>query len=92
MSTFKTPKAKYAEIKRILGENPYGFFKISFAKKDGTVVSFTGRRGVKTKSNVVNTVRYANILAVYDTAKKEYRNVNLDKVTEIRANGETYTF
>lgn len=90
----KTPKAKYAEIKKILAENPFGFFTITFVKKDNSVRVLNGRRGVKKhlKGGVNTVAGYSNFLTVFDCKIKEYRNVNLDKVIEIKANGNTYTF
>lgn len=85
---------KTSEIKEILSENPYGFFTVSFIKKDGTKRTMNARLGVKKhlKGGVSTTKNYSNLLTVYDCTNKGYRNINLDKVYHIKANKKEYNF
>jgi hypothetical protein len=85
---------KYEEIKSIIKENPYGFFTISFIKADGTNRVLNGRCGVSKGlvGKLATTKYYPNYLRVFDCTKKEYRNVNLDTVYELKANRKVYTF
>lgn len=67
-------------------------FTVTFIKKDGTERVLTGRLGV-TKHLVggENTVAHKpEYLTVFDMQKGGYRNVNLDTVMSLRANGKEY--
>jgi len=67
-------------------------FTVTFIKKDGSERVLTGRLGV-TKHLVggENTVAHKpEYLTVFDMQKGDYRNVNLDTVTSLRANGKEY--
>lgn len=85
---------KYEQIKNIIKENPYGFFTITFIKKDGSQRVLNGRCGVSKGlvGGLATTKFYPNYLRVFDCKKYEYRNVNLDTVTQLKANGKTYSF
>lgn len=70
------------------------FFTVSFVKKDGSARVLTGRLGVKTPLvGGVNTVSHIEkYLTVWDSRKKEYRNVNLQTVTGLHYQGKTIIF
>lgn len=77
-------------IKRVGGK----FFSVEFVKKDGSIRNMTCRRGVvKYTNGGTSTVAHIpNLVTVYDTQAKGYRNINLDTVKRVRAGSMEYTF
>jgi hypothetical protein len=74
---------------------PTSIFGVTFVKKDGTIRDMTCRLGV-TKYLKGGELGYdvvdKGLLSVYDMTAAGYRMINLDTVTEIRANGNVYRF
>ena len=63
------------------------FFTATFVKKDGSVRDMNCRLGVTKhlKGGESTTAHKDNLLTVFDLQNKEYRCINLDTVTNIRA-------
>jgi len=81
-------------IRELLGNASGKFFSVKFIKADGDMRLLTGRLGVKKglvggENTVKNIDKY---LTVFDTSKKQYRNVNLETVKEIHLNRQYYKF
>ena len=67
------------------------FVTVQFTKKDGTERTLNGRGGVtRYLKGGKNTVQRNNSLTLYEPKSKGYRNVNLDTITLIKAEGQTY--
>ena len=71
------------------------FVSVKFRKKDNSVRNLTGRLGV-TKHLRGGTKKFDdgdyNLVTIYDVENKGYRSFSVDRLMEIRANGETYKF
>ena len=83
-------KLEQSKLKQLL--NTGKFFTVTFTKKDGTTRKFTCRTGVKKHlrgGTSKNT--NPNHLIVWSLADKGYRTVNIDAITKLTFNGETYT-
>jgi len=69
-------------------------FSVVFTKKDGTVRKMVCRLGV-TKYLKGGEMKYSpqnkNMLVVFDIHKKDYRMINFNTITELKAQGITYT-
>lgn len=80
-------------IKELAGGKIFG---CTFVKRsNGEVRDMTCRLGVK-KGQVGGELGFdiveKGLLPVFDMAKNDYRMINLETVTEIRANGQVYRF
>jgi len=79
-------------IKELTNDRIFG---VTFIKKDGTVRDMTCKLGVK-KHLRGGELPYCpvekGLLPVFDMVKLDYRVVNLNTITEIRANGNVYRF
>ena len=69
------------------------FISVSFIKKDGTLSKVAGRMGVTKylrggKSTVAKHKEYITIFDLH----RGYRNVNLNNIVTIKADGQTYNF
>ena len=75
---------------------PLAIFGVTFVKRTtGEVRDMTCRLGVTKylKGGELNfDVVEKGLLSVYDMSAAGYRMINLDTVTEIRANGQVYRF
>lgn len=79
-------------IKELAGNTIFG---VTFVKKDGTIRDMTCRLGVKKylKGGELGfDIVEKGLLPVYDLQSEGYRMINLNTVTEIRANGQVYRF
>lgn len=69
-------------------------FSVTFTKKDGTIRKMVCRLGV-TKYLKGGEMKYSpqnkNMLVVFDIHKKDYRMINFNTITELKAQGITYT-
>ena len=78
----------YKEIKKSKGH----FFYVEFVKQDKTLRKLFGRIGVKNYPTITGKkIKVSHPLLigkfrVYDTAKQQYRSVNLDTVKKISIN------
>ncbi len=76
-------------IKSTLGQ----FFAVSFVKADGTYRDMTCRlhvrKGVKSKGLPYDPSEM-DLLPVFDVQKREYRMVNLNTLTRVVCNGQTF--
>lgn len=74
---------------------PTTIFGVTFIKKNLEVREMTCRLGV-TKHLKGGELGYdaqsKGLLSVYDMSAAGYRMINLDTVTELRANGQVYRF
>jgi hypothetical protein len=70
------------------------FMTVKFMKKDGSERVMTCRLGVKTPLvGGENTVKHiAKYITVWDSKKKEYRNINLETVQFIHVNKQHVEF
>jgi hypothetical protein len=80
-------------IKELGGNKIFG---VTFIKRStGEVREMTCRLGVK-KGTVGGELPFCpiekRVLPVYDLVKLDFRMINLDTVTELRANGQVYRF
>ena len=65
------------------------FFTVTFVKKNGEVRTMNARVTSPKELTVVKGKDGGNYLTVKDNTKKEFRNINLDSIVEIRAGGIT---
>ena len=76
------------QIKKLVGNK---IFSATFIKKDGTTRKILCRLGVK-KHLKGGQKKYdaesLNYLTVYSLDKQAYRTINLNTLTQIKANGE----
>ena len=83
-------KIEQSKLKQLLSTGK--FFTVTFTKKDGSVRKFTCRTGVKKHlrgGTRKNTNPYH--LIVWSVADKGYRTVDINAITKLTFNGETYT-
>jgi hypothetical protein len=68
------------------------FFSVDFIKQSGESRKLTGRLGVKKHlKNGKNTTKgISKYLTVFDIKVGNFRNVNLETITHIKANGREY--
>lgn len=82
-----------APFKLMDGANTGKIFFVEFIKKDGSIRRMTARRSV-TKGVTGKGMAYRplgkGLLTVFDMDNKEFRMVNLLKVTKFSVNGEKY--
>ena len=78
--------------KNIIEKTAGKIFTVLFIKKDGTTRKLNCRLGVKRYLHGGNstTAHIDNLITVYDLKNNGYRNINIDKVIEIRANNKIY--
>jgi len=80
-------------IKELGGQRIFG---VTFVKRsNGEVRDMTCRLGVKkylAGGELGFDIVEKGLLPVYDLKAEDYRMINLDTVTEIRANGQVYKF
>ena len=83
-------KLEQSKLKQLLSNGR--FFTVTFTKKDGTTRKFTCRTGV-TKHLRGGTRKNTNPnhLIVWSVADKGYRTVDIDAITKLKFNGQTYT-
>lgn len=69
-------------------------FSVSFKKKDGTQRNMVARLGVK-KHLKGGSMTYNpsdnGYVVVFDMSKAQYRTINTHTLTNLKANGNTYT-
>lgn len=70
-------------------------FSVTFIKKDGSVRDMTCRLGVKKhlKGGKSTTAHIDHLITVFQMVSgisKGYRNVNIDTLSRVKINGETY--
>lgn len=63
-------------------------FTVVFLKKDGSLRHMTGRLGVKKYVKGTGYAKPDNIVTVFEMQKKQYRSFDVDRVKEIKCNGE----
>ena len=85
---------KSQSIYTLIGETNNGrMFSVTFTKKDGTIRKMSARRGVRKGING-NGPRYnamtKGLLTVFDMAKQEWRNINLETILGFNANKNKY--
>ena len=93
MKKLKTVKITRQEVQDLINKIPFtAFFGATFVKKDGSVRKMNCNRSISTglKNQRKQTTVTTSLINVYDVNAKGYRYVNLDTVTEIRANGKVY--
>ena len=82
---------KTNEIKKLVGSR---IFSVVFTKKDGSERKMLCRTGV-TKHLKGGVKKYdddaLNYLTVYDLRKKAYRTINLNTLTQLKANRKVIT-
>lgn len=93
----KTVIVKREFATKIINEQKGKIFTAYFTSKaDGSAKKVNGRTGVtkylKGEGNKNNAANYPDLLTAFSMPKLQYRNVNLDGVTEIRASGVRYVF
>ena len=68
------------------------FFGVTFVKKDGSIRDMTCRTGVAKHLKVggMKLYNYNNLIVVFDVQINDYRNVNIDTLKSLRANGRSY--
>lgn len=69
-------------------------FSVVFIKKDGTERKMTCRLGVKKYlkgGELKFSPQEKNMLVVFDIHKNDYRMINFNTITELKAQGITYT-
>jgi len=79
-------------IKELAGER---IFSVDFIKKNGEARTMVCRLGVKSHlrgGELPFCPVEKGTLPVFDMQKQAYRMINLDTVTELRANGQVYRF
>lgn len=87
--------AKREMAKEIIRKQEGKFFTAVFAsKKDGRRCEVNGRTGVHSfsKGGANPATGKNDLLTAFSVKKMAYRNVNLDGIQEIRANGVIYKF
>lgn len=74
------------EIKKMVGNQ---FFSAVFVKRNGEVRKMLCRVGVKKYlKGGKKKYDYDHLMTVYDVKKKGYRTINLDTLTQVKANGK----
>lgn len=97
--------SKYDQIRELLNQGKGQFVSVTFLKKDGTertmnVQPAAGKYRVKgeaasepaKQAAKTRAERYPNLLNVWSVDKQAFRSINMDTVTSVRCNGETYEF
>jgi hypothetical protein len=83
-------KIERPQLKRLLSNGR--FFTVTFIKKDGSTRRMTARTGVKKHlRGGTNKNTNPNHLIVWSVADKGYRTVDINAITKLTFNGETYT-
>lgn len=72
------------------------FFSVSFIKKDGSARNMTARLGVRKGIKGTGTYSHTgdihrNNMTVWDTAKRNFRTVPLDRIIWIKIDGQEYS-
>lgn len=96
---------RYERIRQLVESSGSRFMSITFIKKNGECrvmqiqpaagkfrvkgadASPSAQQAAKTRAE-----RYPNLLNVWDVGKGAFRSVNMDTVTEVHCNGETFCF
>jgi hypothetical protein len=81
-----------ADIRSIINEIGSEFFTVTFTKKDGSIRTMNCRKNVTKhlKGGVSTTAKYDHLLTVYDVKAEGYRNINLNTIIEVKANGNVF--
>jgi hypothetical protein len=79
-------------FKQIIDAIGSEFFTVTFTKKDGSIRTMNCRKNVTKhlKGGVSTTAKYDHLLTVYDVKTEGYRNINLNNIIEVKANGKSY--
>jgi len=86
-----------SEAAKIMRAQSGKIFTVSFIKKDGTLRQMTCRLGVKAhwKTPDGSGRKYDpadhGLICVFDMSKGEYRNINVNTLQSLTADGVTYT-
>lgn len=84
---------KRTKLDSFLATTKGKIFTAQFRKKDGSLRDLNCRKGVHsfTKGGVNKTVHISNgYITVFDMQKHDYRTLNLDSVTEVRFQQQTF--
>lgn len=67
------------------------FFTVLFTKRsDNTMRKMNCRTGVRKDLKGVGRAKKIDLITVYDMVKKEYRNINVSGLREIKIGGKNY--
>lgn len=79
---------------KIINDQEGKFFTAKFIGKDGITHSCNGRTGVfkYLKHPERTNKKHEDLLNAFNVKIKDYRNIYLDGIIEIRAEGKIYTF
>lgn len=88
MNPIVTREKILASIKATNG----AIFGVEFVKKNGDVRRMTARTGVvkHLRGGSSTTAHKAHLVTVFDTAKREYRCINLDTIQRLTMFGQTF--
>ena len=79
------------QAKDIIWLNRCKFFGVTFIKKDGSTRNMVCNLGVaKHLKGGMKLYNYNNLICVFDVQINDYRNVNIDTLQSLRANGNKY--
>ena len=79
----------YKELINSLGSE---FFTVTFTKKNGDVRVMNCRKNVTKhlRGGASTTAHIDNLITVYDVKANGYRNINVNTITEVKANGKQF--
>ncbi|PHQ84129.1 MAG: hypothetical protein COB65_06315 [Thalassobium sp.] len=90
-------KISKATAKDMIKGSKGKFVSVRFVKKDGEVRDLNGRVGVhKSKNAPLKGVGLAynpddyGLVGIFDAQKKDYRMVNVNTLSQLKVDGETY--
>ena len=91
----RTPEVvrlKRVNLKSVLRSQLDRFVSIDFVKLNGEARTLIGRLGVKSAKGGVNRADRDDLpyITLFDAQAKNYRNVNLETVSQVRASGKVY--
>lgn len=81
-----------SNLQQVLNSIGSEIFTVVFTKKDGTERVMNCRKNVTKhlKGGVSTTEKCEHLLTVFDMKSQGYRNINLNTIKEVRANGTIY--
>jgi len=81
------------EAKRVIATQGNQIFGVTFVKKNGEVRKMNCRRQVKAflkGGELKYDANAHNLITVFDLQKEDYRAINVEGLTELRAGGKIY--
>jgi hypothetical protein len=85
---------KVEKAKKVIESTKGRTFTAVFTKANGERRTINCRLGVSkhSKGGISSTAHIPTLVTVFDMQKKQYRNINLNTIEEIRFGGQVYPF